>query len=88
MLFCLYGYTIRTWSNYRQDLGARALNGSVYYPTDTVGTVIGRILASTVPVVNLFAATFDVAPSVFTSFFRWLGSVFDTPLVPRKERQE
>ncbi len=53
-----------------------------YYPTDTIGTLIGRSIVSIVPIGNLWAALFDLAPEVFRKFFKWLGKVFDFPLVP------
>ncbi len=46
-----------------------------YRPTDTVGTLIGRAFVSFLPVANLWAAMFDLAPDVFER-------VFNQPLVP------
>jgi hypothetical protein len=100
LLFCFFGYTLRTARNYLKDkanlakyeedmrewLNSRAANKSgnrpSYYPTDTVGTLIGRALVSIVPIGNLWAALFDLAPEVFRRFFHWLGKFFDFPLVP------
>lgn len=81
---CVYGYTVRTWFNYQKDVKARD-NEKHYSPTDTIGTLIGRGLASIIPVANLWAASFDVAPKLFTSFFTWIGKVFDVPLVARRK---
>jgi hypothetical protein len=91
---CAYGYTVRTWLNYQKDVAKREEAEAakkdigrylVYYPTDTVGTLIGRAVATVCPVANLWAASFDVAPKMFASFFQWIGRVFDAPLVPRRD---
>lgn len=85
MALCVFGYTLRTWSNYRKDVATRA-RGGFYSPTDTVGTLIGRGVASVVPVANLLAAVFDVAPQLFGRFFRAISHVFNQPLVPRRDQ--
>lgn len=79
---CLIGYVVRTWRNYQKDIKARAAD-SIYTPTDTIGTLIGRALVSVVPVANLWASVFDLGPKIFGRFFKWIGNVFDQPLVPR-----
>ena len=56
-----------------------------YYPTDSVGTLIGRAIVSICPVANLWAALFDLAPEVFKKLFEWIGEVFNQPLVPPKK---
>lgn len=91
---CTYGYTTRTWLNYQKDVverekseAAKKDNGRalVYFPTDTVGTLIGRAIVTVCPVANIWSAAFDVAPRLFTSFFKWVGKVFDMPLVPPRK---
>ena len=103
LLMCVYGYTIRTWCDYRNDIKQRLEDdkrqeewnnqthehgetlGRLYYPRLTIGDIIGRGFASIIPVVNLWAACFDVAPEIFKTFFNWLGNVFDQPLVPKNK---
>lgn len=87
---CIFVYTIRTWQNYQKDLVKRTeaekARGNGYYsPTDTVGALIGRALVSVLPVANLWAALFDVAPILFRHLFRFIGKVFDQPLVPKRK---
>lgn len=85
---CAFGYTIRTWVNYQKDVKERTrceMRGDVYHPTDTIGTLIARGLATMIPIINLWAAAFDVAPKMFGRFFGWLDAVFNQPLVPRKK---
>lgn len=85
LAFCLFGYTLRTAKNYRKDL-ARRESETFYHPTDTIGALMGRALVSIIPVANIWAAMFDLAPEVFGRLFKWLGQVFDQPLVPDNER--
>jgi hypothetical protein len=92
---CAYGYTIRSWINYQRDIKNReeaeidALSPNhrvkFYHPSETIGTLIGRGLATVIPVVNLWAASFDVAPKLFGSMFKIIGRVFDQPLVPKRK---
>jgi len=91
LVFCLVFYTVRTVKNYRNDVAERA--GHLrqddswgYIPTDTIGTLIGRALVSILPVANIWAALFDLAPGVFGNLFKALGRLFDQPLVPRVAR--
>lgn len=53
-----------------------------YNPTDKIGTLIGRALVSIVPVANLWAGMFDVAPRLFHRLIERIEVIFDTPLVP------
>lgn len=90
LVFCVVFYTARTASGYMADkvqreqaIKARASGKTgIYYPRETIGRILGRALVSVVPVANLWAALFDLSPKVFSRLFRWLGEVFDQPLVP------
>jgi hypothetical protein len=96
---CTYGYLVRTWVNYQKDVKQRSLAVVVqiegkegirsyspsYHPTDTIGTLIGRLFVTVTPVVNLWGAAFDVAPKVFGSLFDFIEKVFNQPLVPRNK---
>lgn len=84
LVLCFYGYTLRTWKNIQYEKKARS-EADYYTPSETVGTLMARLLYTIVPVVNLFAAIFDVSPEVFKSFLSWLRDVFSFPLVPDKE---
>lgn len=55
-----------------------------YTPTDTIGTLIGRGLASVIPVCNLLCAACDILPKALSGFFKTIGAIFDQPLVPKK----
>lgn len=78
---CAVGYVVRTWKNFRDD---RAKRTEKYYtPTDTIGTLIGRGIISVVPVANLCAAAFDLAPDMLSGFINRLAKIFNQPLVPK-----
>ena len=96
MFFCLVGYTIKTARNFKkdkekrkkceaQDLTQKPHMIKHYYPTDTLGELIGRGLVSIIPIANFLAAMFDVSPEFFRSIFKWIGGVFDQPLVPKRK---
>lgn len=83
--FCVAGYTMKSWGDYRRDIKARDAD-TYYHPSITVGTLIGRAVLSAVPVANLIAGIFDVAPHVFGNFLDWLGRVFSVPLVKARPK--
>jgi hypothetical protein len=86
MSLCVFGYTVRTGRNYSKDKKELAeciqKPNAYYHPTDTLGDIIGRAVVSIIPVANLWAALFDVAPVMFSRLFRFFGKVFNQPLVP------
>ena len=92
MLICMVGYTMRTARNIQVDKKERAekeSGKSTYYsPTDTIGDLVGRSLISLIPIGNLWAALFDVSPMLFEKLFKWIGQVFDQPLVPKRKEAE
>lgn len=84
---CCYGYTVKTWLEYQSDVKNR--DGiDTYYPDLTIGVIIGRALVSIIPIANLWAAVFDVAPKVFNQFFKLIGRVFNQPLVPKRKQEK
>lgn len=85
LAFCAVGYTTRTARNYMDDKQMRE-KVQYYTPTDTIGTLIGRALVSVIPIANLWAALFDVAPELFSKAFSWISRVFNIPLVPAKKK--
>jgi hypothetical protein len=83
MLLCLYGYAVETWQDFQKDKADRD-SAKYYVPSLTVGVILGRALLTIIPVANLFAAIFSVGPKVFGDFFRFIGRVFDQPIVPKR----
>lgn len=88
LAFCVYGYSVETWIDFRKDIRMRAaaIDPGYYQPGLTVGTLISHVIMTVVPIVNLFAAIFDLAPDVFGRFISLVEKVFDQPLVPRRKR--
>ena len=84
---CVVGYFARTWRNFRKDRHERD-TASYYRPTDTVGTLIGRGIVSVVPIANLLAAAFDLAPEMLGKFIDKIAKVFDQPLVPKRRESD
>lgn len=86
---CAYGYTVQTVQDYRSELDIRAKAETdpktYFYPTLTVGTLVGRAVLTAIPIANLFAAIFNVAPKVFGDLFEWIGKALDIPLVPKRK---
>lgn len=85
-----YGYTVEFVQLYRKELRDRAkaeADDKAYFsPNLTVGWIVGHAALAVIPIANLFAAVFDVAPKVFGDFFTWIGRVLDFPLVPKREK--
>jgi hypothetical protein len=82
LAFCAVFYTVRSAQNYMRDKEAREKPGGYYVPSETVGALISRALVSVIPIANIWAAMFDLAPHVFGRLFRWLAATFSQPLVP------
>jgi len=55
-----------------------------YEPTETLGALIGRGVASIIPGVNLICAVCDIAPGFLSGFFKTIGGILNQPLVPKK----
>lgn len=91
VFICIIGTIIRTVCQYRSDLARRAeamtadprSSRSIYTPTLKVGTIIGRVLGSVIPVVNVCYAVFSLIPEAMGGLFKWLDRTFDFDLVPR-----
>lgn len=92
LMLCVIGYTARTAHNYRSDVIARQHKQegatSYYSPTDRVGDLIGRAIVTVLPVANLWAAAFDVAPQMFSRLFSAINRIFSQPLVPAPRKRE
>lgn len=89
LVWCLLGYTQRTANDVSRDVVERDLKPKFYYPRITVGTVVGRLLVSVVPVANLVALVCDLGPKALMRTIDWFGRVLDFPLVPvRKSSAE
>ncbi len=95
MTICIVGYTMRTFRQIQTDkknrLESEVQNSDeryvpVYYPTITVGDIIGRIVICFIPIANLWACLFDVSPELFHKLFSWISKTFDMPLVRKRNK--
>jgi hypothetical protein len=92
LVICVVGYTLRTVKEFHDDIDKRQevelsnMQHRGYYPTLTVGHILGRALLTVIPVANLWAGMFDVGYDMLRGFFRWIGRVFDQPLVPKRDK--
>lgn len=77
---CISVYCIRFVAMYQNDLSKS--KEEYYRPELTIGLIIWFIGCALIPGVNLFALVFDCASSVF----KWLGSVLNIPLVPKRAK--
>lgn len=89
LVICLVGYPIRLVWRVKEDLSRRreaAAQGVAYFPSITVGSILGMVLLSFVPLINLMAAAFDLTPSMLPKVCGWFRDVLDIPLVPRHKK--
>lgn len=84
LVLCSVFYSTRFIKFYRADLSARdGVDNSEYYkPSLTVGAILNAVIVIGLPLVNLVYATLHAGPHLFSGLFKWLGRVFDCPLVP------
>lgn len=82
LAICLATYFFRWIGLYHRDL--KQCNEKFYSPQLTVGLMIGHVLLSVIPCINLFALVFDCASSVLG----WIGRAFDMPLVRARYVEE
>lgn len=78
LIVCAVGYFIEAAGRYRTDL-VNCVQ-SRYTPTLTYGRILATLFITLLPVVNLFTAVFNHSWSVA----RFIGKVFDIPLVSHK----
>lgn len=86
-IVCAVSYTVRATSDIRKDLKCKNdEKRTVYIPTITVGTLVGYTLLTFVPLVNIFAAVFDAAPSIIKKFLEWCFEALDIPIIPNRKK--
>lgn len=81
-------YSIKSVKEYKRDLRASLL--PYYTPCLTIGSILGRIIASLLPAVNVIALVRNI-PNVLTflgEIFYWLYKFFSIPLVGNRFIEE
>lgn len=90
LALCAYGYTVRSVLKVRKDRHWRDKTATqehgMYVPTITLGSLVGYAATTVVPVANLFAAIFDVAPKIFADLWEWCERALNIPLVPKRSK--
>lgn len=79
VVICAQGYIHRTVTRYHECIAAR--NAGKYFHSDTIGTLIGRVIATFCPILNLLVTICDLGPRLLGGFFTRIGKAFDRPLV-------
>lgn len=82
LIICAIGYTQKTFKQIKEDADRRSKSPKVYFPTVTVGTILGRTFLTLCPIVNLWNATWSHAFRIVAEVIGWLEKVFNQPLVP------
>ena len=79
---CLGVYFVTAVNLYRADVRSRDHEAKYYSPKLTIGWIFWHFLAAITPAANLIALVFDC----MADLFKFLGSILDIPLVPKKPK--
>lgn len=83
VMICLIGYFFDSVKDYNVD--KEECTREHYYPKLTIGKILGRIIASFLPLINLILAIFRYAFQFMDDIAGFLMKVFNQPLVPKKD---
>lgn len=85
---CAVGYTVRTAKEIKRDLNDRRQSDlsphAYYYPSVTVGTIVGRLLLTVTPLINIAAFVSDLGLGMISRTYELACKAFDRPLVPSR----
>lgn len=85
MILCFIGYTGRTWYQVKELKRPKKDNYDYSrVPPLTVGTIIGRILLSTIPLVNIIALVFGLSYDMVSKAGSWISKVLNFELVKKR----
>lgn len=86
MVLCLVYAVVSAIVGYVADVKRRDLDSqkSRYFPKVTVGCIVGDLLVSMIPLINLGFLVFEITPKTLKGLFSYLARVMDTPLVPKR----
>jgi len=85
LMFTTVGYIKRTIYNYQFDIKHRANKN--YYPTDSIGTIVVRLIITVTPIANIWTAIFVFFPEFFSSLWEAIGKFLETPLVSQLQEK-
>lgn len=81
---CLVGYFFRTIRKVKEDKTRREEYDEWYVPQETVGTILGRIIVSLIPTVNIMALVLDLSQEVFEKVVPFIKRFVNIPLIRKK----
>lgn len=84
LILCAIGYTGRTWVHANELRNPSDKWSYKYSNPITVGTIIGRILLTVTPCVNVIALVFGLSYDMLGSIFKWVGTVLEFELVKKR----
>ena len=77
-----YHARLKTWNEQtKEQRRHRNPPQLVFHPKLRVGTIVGNIVLSLIPIVNIFVLVFDAMFSIFSNVMRVCGKWFKTPFV-------
>ena len=85
MVLCFIGYTGRTW--YQVQELKRSKDNKFDYPRVpplTVGSLVGRVLLSVIPIVNIIALVFGLSYDMVNKAGTWIGNILSFELVKNR----
>ena len=88
LILCTVGYTVRTAKEIKHDVNDRRQSDlsphAYYYPSVTVGTIVGRLLLTAAPLINIAAFVTDLGLDMISRTYELACKAFDHPLVPSR----
>ena len=83
-VLCLIGYFFRTIRKIKEDKANREQYGEWYAPQETIGTVLGRIIISIIPGLNITALLVDLFDETFEKIIPVIKRFINIPLIRKK----
>lgn len=83
-VLCLVGYFFRTIRKVKEDKARRKEYGEWYVPEESIGTVLGRIIVSIIPGLNIAALLVDLFQEIFEKVTEAIKRFVSIPLVKKK----
>jgi uncharacterized membrane protein len=83
-VLCLIGYFFRTIKKVKEDQLRQLEHGDWYLPEETIGTVLGRIIISLIPGLNIVALLVDLFQETFEKIIPAIKRFVSIPLVKKK----
>lgn len=84
---CLVGYIWQVTKEYKQELKERDSN-PYYFPSLTVGRLMSYVIASLIPVLNIYLLFRDVLGHFFIGLGDVLEYMCSIPLVPKHNSKD